>query len=383
MLRNSDKKKVIIVAVIVIFAILIGVVAAVKLIPTNKKDNTKIAEQTAKKTTAQKEESKKTDAKETKTGKDRFDPSLKIEGQSFDGDLKGLGNVSFESYAPDAQNNKYEDATFRIVKDNQSFVLPEMEANNMRTNKVFLSVEAVSFNDYNNDQKDDIYIINRYNVDNEKKDEARIYQQGNDGKFTLDEKLTSDINNNVSDKTISNIKDYIQSIYGKNNADTENWKQAYTNWLSQQDMSSDYYIFDLNNDNIPEIVISSAISAYGSKLAAYNRGSIQEIQVAGNTVLYTEGEETIDIAGGSMDEYFDQIYAIQNGQWSLLAQGEYGAEDNTNVQFDENNQPIYQYNWDGAEVDRDTYNKSVDFYVTRGNAVALTYNDALARINNY
>lgn len=129
--------------------------------------------------------------------------------------------------------------------------------------------------------------------------------------------------------------------------------------------------------------ISSAINAYGSKLAAYNGGSVQEIQVAGNTVLYTEGEETIDIAGGSMDEYFDQIYAIQNGQWSLLAKGEYGAEDNTNVQFDENNQPIYKYNWNGAEVDRDTYDKSVDFYVTRGNGVALTYDEALARINNY
>lgn len=128
-------------------------------------------------------------------------------------------------------------------------------------------------------------------------------KQEDNGKFNLDEDLTADINNNVTDKTIANIIDHIQVGPDQNNQNTGDWKQSYTDWLSQQATDSDYYIFDLNKDGIPEIAVSSVTAAYGIKLASYNNGSIQETQVAGTFVLYTEADDTIDVSGENRGKY--------------------------------------------------------------------------------
>lgn len=44
-----------------------------------------------------------------------------------------------------------------------------------------------------------------------------------------------------------------------------------------------------------------------------------------------------------MDAFDDRIYSIVNGKIKLLAEGKYGAEDNSHVELDENNLPIYRY----------------------------------------
>lgn len=51
-----------------------------------------------------------------------------------------------------------------------------------------------------------------------------------------------------------------------------------------------------------------------------------------------------------MDVYQDKIYSIENGQFVLLHEGNYGAVDNSHVQFDSGGNPIYHYYWDGTEV---------------------------------
>ncbi|OUN71098.1 hypothetical protein B5G11_05005 [Drancourtella sp. An57] len=51
-----------------------------------------------------------------------------------------------------------------------------------------------------------------------------------------------------------------------------------------------------------------------------------------------------------MDRYHDKIYSIENEEFKLLYEGEYGAENNSNIQLDENGAPIYKYYWNGSEV---------------------------------
>ena len=55
-----------------------------------------------------------------------------------------------------------------------------------------------------------------------------------------------------------------------------------------------------------------------------------------------------------MDEYFDEIYSIENGQFVLLARGDYGATDNSRVQLDDNGNPIYNYYWNNTAVSSET-----------------------------
>lgn len=60
-----------------------------------------------------------------------------------------------------------------------------------------------------------------------------------------------------------------------------------------------------------------------------------------------------------MDNYWDGIYQLKDGQFTEIAHGDFGAEDNTNVQFDENG-PIYQYIWNGQSVSETEYQQELE-----------------------
>ena len=61
-----------------------------------------------------------------------------------------------------------------------------------------------------------------------------------------------------------------------------------------------------------------------------------------------------------MDVYWDGIYMLQNSQFVETARGDYGAEDNANVQYDRDGRPIYVYNWDGEEMTEQEYKEALE-----------------------
>lgn len=56
-----------------------------------------------------------------------------------------------------------------------------------------------------------------------------------------------------------------------------------------------------------------------------------------------------------MDVYYDRIYRIDDEGFVMTAEGNYGAEDNTNVQTDAQGNPIYQYSWNGTKMTKEEY----------------------------
>ena len=56
-----------------------------------------------------------------------------------------------------------------------------------------------------------------------------------------------------------------------------------------------------------------------------------------------------------MDGYGDIVYSIIDGKMTVIAEGRYGAEDNTNVQYDINGNPIYVFEWKGRTVTEAEY----------------------------
>ncbi|MCX4372209.1 MAG: hypothetical protein OSJ58_10345 [Dysosmobacter sp.] len=60
-----------------------------------------------------------------------------------------------------------------------------------------------------------------------------------------------------------------------------------------------------------------------------------------------------------MDVYWDGIYVLRDGQFTEIAHGNYGAEDNSNVQFDENRIPIYVYSWNEVSVTKQEYEEAL------------------------
>lgn len=70
-----------------------------------------------------------------------------------------------------------------------------------------------------------------------------------------------------------------------------------------------------------------------------------------------------------MDYYYDLVFYLQDGELILTDQGYYGAEDNSNVQYDKNGEPIYQYEWNGKQVTKEEYAKALNAVYDQSKAV--------------
>lgn len=70
-----------------------------------------------------------------------------------------------------------------------------------------------------------------------------------------------------------------------------------------------------------------------------------------------------------MDHYYDIVYRIENGEMKQIAEGKYGWL--TEREFDENEEPVYQYEWNGVEMSREEYEK--EFQQVYDSTQAVTY----------
>lgn len=179
------------------------------------------------------------------------------------------------------------------------------------------------------------------------------------------------------------------------------WKQAYIDYINSHGQFEISKLVNINNDEIPELYINFGTTASGDVLCSYAEGTVIEQPMYNYGFSYIEGQNLFRDLGGHMDVYYDKIYTIQGGQFALLYSGDYGAEDNSNVQLDESGMPIYNYYWNGTQV------SSQEEYMTLLNQVynteqAITpydgaqyedgryvgnglcdYNEIIEAINNY
>lgn len=352
----------------VFIKIIIGIVVAGLLFGLGYKlfdvvDNKKAQKQAETK----KEDTKKTPEKESN--------SKKIGDQTFHTNIKGIGEVEFISNTPNTNESKYADATFEIEKDGKTYEkLPGYEKNNIRKDKVFQSVDAVSFQDCNSDNADDIIIINSYKENENVKTESRIYIQGSDQKFTLDKDLSTRVNENGSLATVADIVDYLKQeesntaeISSKSEqknsgqeASSDEWKEAYINWVNQRPDWT-YVLFDVNGDDIPEIAAHSGNMADGGAVGTYANGKVQEIPIARGGLISVQGQNVVDNSDGHVGRYYDCVYKIDDGRWVQIGDGEYGDNGDTTMETDKygNSTIKFVYTWNGEKVSEDEYSANL------------------------
>lgn len=343
-----------------------------------------------------KEDTKKTPEKESN--------SKKIGDQTFHTNIKGIGEVEFISNTPNTNESKYADATFEIEKDGKTYEkLPEYEKNNIRKDKVFQSVVAVSFQDCNSDNADDIIIINSYKENENVKTESRIYIQGSDQKFTLDKDLSTRVNENGSLATVADIVDYLKQeesntaeISSKSEqknsgqeASSDEWKQAYINWVNQRPDWT-YELFDVNGDDIPEIAAHSGNMADGGAVGTYANGKVQEIPIARGGLISVQGQNVVDNSDGHMGRYYDCVYKIDDGRWVQIGDGEYGDDGDITMETDKygNSTIKFVYTWNGEKVSEDEYSANLKKLIDVDLADEIGYqeissSEIISQIRNY
>lgn len=381
----------------VFIKIIIGIVVAGLLFGLGYKlfdvvDNKKAQKQAETK----KEDTKKTPEKESN--------SKKIGDQTFHTNIKGIGEAEFISNTPNTNESKYADATFEIEKDGKTYEkLPGYEKNNIRKDKVFQSVDAVSFQDCNSDNADDIIIINSYKENENVKIESRIYIQGSDQKFTLDKDLSTRVNENGSLATVADIVDYLKQeesntaeISSKSEqknsgqeASSDEWKQAYINWVNQRPDWT-YVLFDVNGDDIPEIAAHSGNMADGGAVGTYANGKVQEIPIARCGLISVQGQNVVDNSDGHMGRYYDYVYKIDDGRWVQIGDGEYGDDGDTTMETDKygNSTIKFVYTWNGEKVSEDEYSANLKKLIDVDLADDIGYQEVssseiISQIRNY
>ena len=287
-----------------------------------------------------------------------------IRDQTFEANLNPLGKVTFVSYEPEAGENSTTDARFELKDGDRTIaVLDGVYKDNNREKERFQKVEAVSFPDYNSDGFNDIIIICSYlpmSGTEGGRSEVRIYSGSESGAFTLEKGLSETADSALAEKTVQSVLGFLGA--GKKNEAPAGWKQAYIDYLQAQDIEEwvGYQLIYLNDDDIPELVKIGNSEAVGCMIAACAGGSVVDNQLNRLYFSYIEKGNLLCNSEGNMDNYYDLVYTMTDGQLSLVASGYYGAKDNSKLEFDENGDPIYQYEWNGKLMSREEYSRALN-----------------------
>ena len=177
--------------------------------------------------------------------------------------------------------------------------------------------------------------------------------------------LDADENGNLKDWYLNNwregedIAEVLKNLTGEKTDQEDAWKSVYLNYIETNTQIEDpekgthreiYKLLDLNEDGVPELYINFGSTAGGDAILSYFNGEIVEQKMDNYGFRYIEGANLFRDSGGHMDEYYDKIYTLENGNFVLLYSGEYGAEDNSKVEYGDDGMPVYQYFWENEEV---------------------------------
>lgn len=290
-----------------------------------------------------------------------------IEDQTFQVDINPFGEVMFGSYRPDTELDPLGDATFLFYKDGKVIsALEGMTEDNIRTDKLFQKVEAVSFPDYNSDGYQDIIIICSYTLSGDSEEgtaesEIRVYKGSLEGEFVLERELSEAADSALAEKTIQSVLGFM-GVQKSSITETDSWKQLYIDFLQTQDTEAwdGFTLIWLDDDEIPELAEIGSSEATGCRIINYDDGEIIVTQLDRLNFTYIERENLLCNSDGHMDSYYDLVYSLVDKRMVRIAEGYYGAEDNSKLQFDSDGNAVYDYEWNGASVSKGDYEEKLN-----------------------
>lgn len=141
------------------------------------------------------------------------------------------------------------------------------------------------------------------------------------------------------------------------------WATAYLNEIfadeEPTDMTSCRLIY-VDSNSIPELWIDYGYGYAGAEVYTQSNDGTDGISISQGGAKWIENENLLLTSGGHMDVYYDEVYKIEDGRFVLLGAGDYGAEDNSNVQYDEQDNPIYDYYWNDSAVSKNEYEQNLN-----------------------
>lgn len=182
----------------------------------------------------------------------------------------------------------------------------------------------------------------------------------------------------LNDYEIANRDLIVQYEKQQEKAENNSWKQAYIEYLkteSDVENQAGYTLITMTANKIPQIVEVGNGEATGCRVIYYAKGKVQMAQLNRLYFTYIPEKNLLCNSEGNMDCYYDIVYSIIEGEMTRIAEGNYGAEDNSNVQYDDEGNPVYIYEWNGENVSAKEYEKGLEHVYDKSKAVEYDYNN--------
>lgn len=153
----------------------------------------------------------------------------------------------------------------------------------------------------------------------------------------------------------------------KNN---EDWKQAYSDYieaLGEREIYGEsnvytYYLINLDDNDIPELFITTESEAGGEIVATYYNNQVIDFQLTRIGSVYIERSGLILTNTGHMDYYPVTITELKDGKFSEIANGlsYWSDEDRAKYIKGETDEYILTYEWGNQEVSQEEFEKSIN-----------------------
>ena len=144
----------------------------------------------------------------------------------------------------------------------------------------------------------------------------------------------------------------------------DGWKEAFSDYITQRsadDSIVGYALINVCDNGIPSLVEEGDCEATGNTVLVYKDGVISETYLSRLGYSYAEKGNILVNSDGNTGAYYDVVYEVLDGYLVKTAQGEYSIiiDDDGNLKTDENGEEVYEYKWNGQDIDKDGYDKNL------------------------
>lgn len=152
----------------------------------------------------------------------------------------------------------------------------------------------------------------------------------------------------------------------------EGWKQAYLAYIEEAHNENfsdevwnrvDFWLLDVNGDEIPELYINYGITSAGSELCTYDGEKVNRVSMWESDLRYIKGANKAWDAGGHQGVYYDAVYTIKDGDFIEIAKGEHTQG------MGDGHEDEKTFTWDGQSLSEDEYQKKLNSFIDTERAV--------------
>ena len=244
--------------------------------------------------------------------------------------LPSCGTCQFLVYEPDEASD---DITMVTARDGEIvYFVYGPNYNNLLEGMTFDHIVDMGFSDYNNDGFVDIAMNINYKLDNgEDYYQLRVYRGDQNGYFVKEEDKAEEcygcvgLDTGVEDINASSMFSLLSYSYRDIE---EDWISAYVGIFEVLDDDPDvtYDFLYIDNNDIPEILGEGSYEALGNKIYSTYEGQVYVLEMERLFFEYFYKEGLINNTDGISGYYFDRVYRLNKGRFSLVFDGSYGID---------------------------------------------------------